>query len=93
MPASVVQSSSTAKRGRKTKKKKKVAQVLEDIDARGNAAEDEEDLDKILSELNIQTVSVLKISHACHLGNYMLLHGVLSYTERGNDIRCPCGAC
>lgn len=52
-----VQSSSAAKKGRKTKKKKKGApQVQQDTEMRNSTAADEEDLDKILSELNIQTV-------------------------------------
>ncbi|CAL8471120.1 g10662 [Coccomyxa elongata] len=54
-----VQSSSAGRKGRKTKKKKKkgAPQASEDADTRNTAAADEEDLEKLLSELNIQTAS------------------------------------
>lgn len=56
-----VQSTSVGRKGRKTKKKKKkgAPQASEDADTRDTAAADEEDLEKLLSELNIQTVSIL----------------------------------
>ena len=53
------QSSSAAKKGRKPKKKKKKGALHtegEDAGAQKAAAQDDEDLDKILSDLNIQTV-------------------------------------
>lgn len=55
-----IQSNSVAKKGRKAKKNKKKGALQTEKDGAGaqkTRAQDDEDLDKILSDLNIQTVT------------------------------------